>query len=148
MNDPQGREALSVIHINVPREAKGRWVKASQARGMKLTDWLIEAAEAAAVAERSARMRVYPIPEALAGQYQGAGWALAAIAGGRPVALRYIADVAPESVAEAVAEGGQHAAFFVRQWLGTDQAAPVVRELQALGNVSAGMCSAWEFVEL
>ena len=93
-------------------------------------------------------MHTYPIPEALASQYQGAGWALAAIAGGQPVALRYIADVAPDEVADAVAEGGQHAAFFVRQWLGTAQAAPVVRELQALGEVSVGMCSSWEFVEL
>ena len=93
-------------------------------------------------------MTVYPIGEALAAQYRGAGWALAAVTGGQVVALRYVDDVAPTEVADTVAEGGQHAAFFVRQWLGTSEAAPVVRELHALGAVSVGMCSAWEFVEL
>lgn len=32
---------LSVIHINVPRALKARWVKQSQASGQKLTDWII-----------------------------------------------------------------------------------------------------------
>ena len=93
MSDAQGREALSVIHINVQRTAKARWVKASQARGMKLTDWIIEQLENRA-------MKVRPIPEALASQYHGAGYALAAIAGGQPVALRYVEDAAPELAVE------------------------------------------------
>lgn len=37
----QGREAISVIHINVPRATKARWVRESQAQGLKLTDWII-----------------------------------------------------------------------------------------------------------
>lgn len=45
MAEDQGREALSVIHISVPRALKARWVKASQARGLKLTDWIIERVE-------------------------------------------------------------------------------------------------------
>lgn len=45
MAEDQGREALSTIHISVPRAAKARWVKASQARGQKLTDWIIERLE-------------------------------------------------------------------------------------------------------
>ncbi len=93
-------------------------------------------------------MKVFKITESLASQYHGAGWAMAAITGGQVVALRYIADVAPARVADAVADGGAHARFFMRQWIVTDEAAPVVRELQALGQVSVGMCSAWEFCEL
>lgn len=93
-------------------------------------------------------MNTYKINDAVAGQYKGAGWALVAVAGGQVVALRYVADVAGEVVADAIAEGGPHARFFVGQWLSTTAAGPVVRELQALGEVSVGMCSSWEFVEL
>lgn len=93
-------------------------------------------------------MATYPIPPALAAQYRGAGVALAAITGGQVVALRYLADIAPLEVADQIAEGGPHAAFFARQWLGKAEAGPAVRELQALGDVRAVMCSAWEAVEL
>ena len=55
-------------------------------------------------------------------------------------------DVAPSAIADQL--HGPHAAFFVRQWLGTAHAEPVVRELQALGEVSVGMLSGWEFTEL
>lgn len=140
MSDAQGREALSVIHINVQRTAKARWVKASQARGMKLTDWIIEQLENRA-------MKVRPIPEALASQYHGAGYALAAIAGGQLVALRYVEDAAPE-LGDVLAEGGSAARRAVQAWIVSDAAGPTVRELQALGDVSVGMCSAWEFCEL
>lgn len=92
-------------------------------------------------------MSTYPIPESLADQYHGAGYALAASVGGQLVALRYIADVAPE-LDDALAEGGTSARAAVLGWIGSDAAGPAVRELQALGEVSVGMCSAWEFVEL
>ena len=93
-------------------------------------------------------MRVFKIPDTLAGAYHGSGWALAASVGGKLVALRYIRDVAPPAVADAIAEvDGAHAAFFVRKWLSTQEAAPTVRELQALGDVLVGRCSCWEFVE-
>ena len=81
----EGREALAVIHISVPRAVKARWVKASQARGMKLTDWIVEQLERP--------MKTYPIPDAIASQYRGADYALAASAGGQLVALRYLADL-------------------------------------------------------
>jgi len=140
-NNTEGREAL--IHLHVSAALKARWVRESRAAGMKLGDWIIERVERGGIS-----MKVHKITDDLASQYHGAGLALAAIMGGKVVALRYVADVAPEQVADAVAEGGAHAAFFVRQWLGTAEAAPVVRELQALGEVSVGMCSAWEFCEL
>lgn len=138
---PEGREALSVIHINVPRALKSRWVKASQARGMKLTDWLIEAVQ------RAEAMKTYPIPETLASAYHGAGYALAAIVGDQLVALRYVEDLAPE-LGDVLAEGGTASRQAVQEWIVSDAAGPTVRELQALGDVSVGMCGSWEFVEL
>lgn len=91
-------------------------------------------------------MKTYSIPDTLASVYHGSGWALAAIASGQVVALRYVDDVADVALADQL--DGDHAAFFVRQWMQTQEAAPVVRELQALGRVSVGMCSSGEFMEL
>lgn len=142
MADPlQGREALSTVHLNVPRALKARWVKASQQRGLKLTDHLLT------LIARGEAMKTYPIPEATASQYHGAGYALAATAGGQLVALRYLADIAPE-LDEPLTEGGQTARAAVQNWIKSDAAGPTVRELQALGQVHVGMCSAWEFCEL
>lgn len=132
MTDSQGREALSVIHINVPRAMKARWVKASQGRGQKLTDWIIEKLE-------SRTMNVYPIPEALSAKYRGAGNALAAITGGQIVDLVYVEDALPDY--EADAPGALAAA------INDQRLAPTVRRLQALGQVRVGMCGGWEFVE-
>ncbi len=138
----QGREALSTtVHLSVPRALKARWVKDSQQRGLKLTDHLLT------MIERGEAMKTYPIPETLAAQYHGAGYALAATAGGQLVALRYLADVAPD-LDEPLAEGGQTARAAVQRWIKSDAAATAVRELQALGQVHVGMCSAWEFCEL
>jgi hypothetical protein len=36
----------AVIHLRVPAAAKGRWIRASQAAGMRLTDWVVDAVEA------------------------------------------------------------------------------------------------------
>lgn len=85
------------------------------------------------------------IPESLEKDYQGAGWALAAVLDDKVVALRYLDDVAL-SIADSLGQG--HDEFFIRQWINTAEAGQVVRELQALGEVSVGMCSSWEFVEL
>lgn len=38
-------KSISVIHINVPRDIKARWVRNSQAQGLKLTDWIIKQLE-------------------------------------------------------------------------------------------------------
>lgn len=135
---------MALVHLNVPADLKARWVKQSQRAGMKLTDWIIARLER----EEDPAVKVYKISESLASQYHGAGWVLAAIAGGQVVALRYVADVAPPQIADHITEGGPHARFFVGQWVQTAEAGPVVRELQALGQVSVGMCSSWEFVEL
>jgi hypothetical protein len=36
----------SLIHLRVPAATKGRWVRASRAAGMRLTDWIGDAVEA------------------------------------------------------------------------------------------------------
>jgi len=91
-------------------------------------------------------MRVIKVPAQLAPKYRGTGYALAAITGGQLIDFRYVHDVAPATVADAL--DGPHAAFFVRNWIGTVEAEPILRELQVLGEVSVGMLSAWEFIEL
>lgn len=128
-----GREALSVIHINVPRELKARWVKTSQARGLKLTDWIIDKLEART-------MTVHTIPESLADKYCGAGHALVAITGGQIIDLVYIRDALPDYDPDR--RGALQAA------LNDDRLGPTVRRLQAMGQICVGMCSSWEFVEL
>lgn len=134
-----GRDAL--VHLRVPAAIKARWVRASQARGLKLTEYL------RTMIDRGEAMKTYPIPDNLAGQYHGAGYALAAVTGGQLVALRYVADLAPD-LDDVLTEGGAPARQAVQRWIGSDAAGPAARELQALGEVSVGMCSAWEFVEL
>ena len=35
----------SLIHLRVPATTKGRWIRASRAAGMRLTDWIADAVE-------------------------------------------------------------------------------------------------------
>ncbi|CAM4226356.1 hypothetical protein [Bordetella muralis] len=76
-------------------------------------------------------MATYPIPEYLQDSHDGDEWAIVAILGGRVVALRYISDVAPEIGLTESAIG---------QWL--DRNPLELRELKALGSVSAGIVTA------
>ena len=131
----------AAIHLNAPAGLKARLVKDSQRRSMKLTDYLLE------LIDRAESMNTHVIPESLSHQYHGAGWALAAITGGRLIALRYVSDLAPE-LDDDLIEGGNTARAAVQKWFASDAAGPAVRELQALGEVSVGMCSCGEFVEL
>ena len=85
----------------------------------------------------------YQIPDSLASQYHGAGWALAALSDGQVVALRYVDDLAPELADD----DGQLDPKDVAGWMLTDAARPTIRELQALGSVAVGMCSGWTFTE-
>jgi hypothetical protein len=91
-------------------------------------------------------VNIYPITWDLADAYHGTGWALVAILNGQIVAIRYIDELSDVPLPDQL--DGDHAAFFARQWLQTRRAAPIVRELQALGQVSVGMCSNWAFTEL
>lgn len=86
-------------------------------------------------------MQVFRVGEALAEKYHGAGHALAAVTGGQVVGLVYVRDVLPDYDE---ADGLAALALAVNE----DRLGPVVRELQALGEVCVGMCSCWEFVAL
>lgn len=37
---------VALIHMRVPAATKGRWIRASRAAGMRLTDWITQAVEA------------------------------------------------------------------------------------------------------
>lgn len=126
----EGREAL--IHLHVPAEIKARWVRASRATGMKLSDWIIQRLEAIP-------MNVFKVPDTLAEKYHGTGYALAATVAGQLVDIAYLADALPDFSGE---RSDLPAA------LDDQRLAPTVRRLQALGQVHVGMLSAWEFCEL
>ncbi|OZI57684.1 hypothetical protein [Bordetella genomosp. 4] len=71
---------------------------------------------------------IYSIPESLQDSHDGEEWAIATILGGRVVALRYLADVAPDL--ELIEPA-------IKEWLASN---PIeLRELQALGPVSVGV---------
>lgn len=40
----------ALIHLRVPAALKGRWIRASRAAGMRLTDWIVHSVEAAMAA--------------------------------------------------------------------------------------------------
>lgn len=52
--DPRDNSVFSSIVLRVPREQKGRLVRASRARGMTLAAWILEHLEHAAAAEAAA----------------------------------------------------------------------------------------------
>lgn len=86
-------------------------------------------------------MNILKIPSTMTEQYNGAGHALAAVVGGQIVALVYLRDVLDEYDDEA-GQGELNRA--VRD----PRLGPTVRLLQSYGDVSVGMCSCWEFIEL
>jgi len=85
-------------------------------------------------------MTVHKIPESIAHKYHGSGHALVAVAGGQVVDLVYLDAALPDFDPDA-------SGALVKA-LADQRLAPVVRRLQALGQVSMGMLSCWEFVEL
>ena len=114
------------IIIKAPAGTKARWVRQSQREGKKLSDWVVE----------RVKMQVFKVPGSLADKYHGAGLALAAIVQGQLVGLVYITDVLPDFSGNA------------QEAINDPLLGPTVRQLQALGQVSVGMCSAWEFCQL
>lgn len=42
---PDEEEDLALVHLRVPASMKGRWVQASRAKGMRLTDYIVQAVE-------------------------------------------------------------------------------------------------------
>lgn len=131
---------LDTIIIKAPAGTKAKWVRQSQRDGKKLSDWLVEKIENT--------MKTFKVNDSVSHQYKGAGWALAATINGELVALRYLDDVASDAVSDEIHEYPSTAKQTVKRWLDSPSAGQVVRELQSLGEIHVGMCSAWEFVEL
>ena len=44
--EPDEPREHAQIHLRVPAETKGRWVRQSREEGKKLTDWIVEKVEA------------------------------------------------------------------------------------------------------
>jgi hypothetical protein len=84
--------------------------------------------------------KTYPIPDLLAPKYRGLGHALAAVCNGEIVDFVYLRDALEDFDPDA-----PHAVFAAIQ---DERLGPTVRRFQALGEVSVGMMSCWEFVVL
>ncbi|WP_094838240.1 hypothetical protein [Bordetella genomosp. 4] len=85
---------------------------------------------------------IYPIPEYLQDTRDGNEWAIAAILSDRVVGLLHLANVASDLVEHLDTPSAE---FIVKRWV---QTAPAdLLELQALGNVSAGVITAEGFEE-
>ncbi len=80
---------------------------------------------------------VFKIPESLGHKYRGAGHAVAASLDGELIDFVYLRDALPDFSSDDVLSA-----------LGDERLGPTIRGLQVLGEVHAGMCSAWEFVVL
>lgn len=91
----------------------------------------------------------YAIRATLGRAYCGTGWVLAAIVRGQVVHLRYLCQLSP-ALAQALDEDltDSLGTALVRQWLRSDEAQPHIREMQALGDVSAGLCTGRTFCPL
>lgn len=75
----------------------------------------------------------YPIPESIYASDEPE-WAIAAVLGDRVVALLHLADIAPTLVPHLDTISAE---FHVKQW--ARKATPDFQQLQALGDVSAGV---------
>lgn len=77
----------------------------------------------------------------MASKYKGSGHVLAAVTNGRVVGLVYIHDVLPDYDDSSSMHDLKIAA-------NDPKMSPVVSELNALGHVYVGICSAWELMVL
>lgn len=77
---------------------------------------------------------------ALEGKYKGAGYAIGAITGDQLIDFAYLQDILDVSDIEGPDD--------VVPLLDDPRLGPTVRHMQALGDVSVGMLSCYEFVEL
>lgn len=99
-------------------------------------------------------MNTYKIPEPIHPQYHGAGYAMAATQNGEVIKLTYLRDIFEEFDDYNGDDGDDtppdQAAItaYLQTYLTNPAIEPTLRELNALGNVSFGMCSCYEFCEL
>lgn len=87
-------------------------------------------------------MRVFKIPAALASQYKGSGWALAAIRDGAVVEIIYLRDILP------CEEFEDSDGKFIPSAIMDTRVGVASKKLDSVGAVSIGMLSAVEFCEI
>jgi len=87
--------------------------------------------------------RKYPIPPAMTIKDDG-GLALAAIAGGKVVDIRYLSQEDPD-LEEGLSEGGLTYEVALRLWWESAVGRLIVERLQAQGDIRAGVCEKGNF---
>ena len=96
-------------------------------------------------------MNTFKIPPIVHDQYHGAGYALVATQNGNVTKLVYLRDIF-EDFDDCFGDDTppDQAAInaYLQRFLTNPIIEPTLRELNALGNVSFGMCSCCEFCEL
>ncbi len=84
--------------------------------------------------------KIFRIEKPLEAKYHGCGYAIAAVAGGQLIDLDYLGDLLPDLEIDTQDD--------VLNALNDSRIAPTIRLFSTLGNVSVGMCSCMEFVEI
>lgn len=82
----------------------------------------------------------------LEAKYQGSGYAIGAVVGGQLVDFKYLRDALPDFEGDHTEDGDGHELAMAA--MSDPRIGPAVRQIQALGDVVAGMCSGYEFVVL
>lgn len=84
---------------------------------------------------------VYKIKENMHGKYRGCGYALVASLNDEILDIVYLRDIIEDFDDEDFTDNHE-------EILTDNKMAPTIRYLSSLGNVSVGMCSCYEFIEL
>jgi len=87
-------------------------------------------------------MAVFKIPESLYDKYHGTGYGLVATVNGEIVDLKYFEDIDPAFYVDSDPRRE------IKKIIMDDRLSETVRYLQALGQVSAGIFSCYEFCEM
>ena len=87
-------------------------------------------------------MAVFKIPESLYNKYHGTGYGLVATVNGEIIDLKYFDDIDPDFYIDSDPEP------HIKKIIMDDRLAETMRYFQALGQVSVGIFSCYEFCEL
>ena len=87
-------------------------------------------------------MAVFKIPAFLYDKYRGTGYGLVATVNGEIIDLKYFDDIDPEFYIDSDAQ------YHIKKIIMDNRLAETMRYFQALGQVSVGIFSCYEFCEL
>lgn len=90
----------------------------------------------------------WKIPEELYAKYHGCGHAIAAIFNDEIVDIKYLRDIHPDFEIDIDEPTQEQEHEFVKGVIVNPLVGETIRYFQSLGEVSVGMCSSYEFVEL